>query len=141
MNLIKKLGLIISAVAFCLSLAVVSADAQPGRAGWKNNNGKAKGWYKGQRNGWDKGRKTGWRNRTTTTIYQQRYQTGLYTQRDRYGRLTWQERQRLQRQRERLYRTQNRYYRDGYLSGKEQRKLNKRYNQYQRKVRRDRRDW
>jgi hypothetical protein len=48
----------------------------------------------------------------------------------------------LQRQRERLYNSRNRYYRnDGYLSAREQRRLQRRYYQYRRNVRRDRRDW
>jgi hypothetical protein len=149
MKILKKLGVIFAGIAFCLSLTVATSYAQPGRAGWKNNNGKSKGWYKGQRNGWDNGRKTGWRNRSAILTqqnrsWQNRNRQNVYWQQNRRlrnGRITTQEYLQLQRKRAQLYRTRSRYYNDGYLSDKERRKLNKRYNKYQQRVRRDRRDW
>lgn len=132
MKLIKKLGLIIAAIAFCISISAATSYAQPGRAGWKNNNGKHKGWTKGQRNGWDNGRKTGWRNRSILISQQDRIR--------RTGRITPQEYRQMQRKRLQLNRTRTRYYNDGYISDKERRKLQKRYNKYQRRVSRDTRD-
>jgi hypothetical protein len=140
MKFIKKLGVIFAAIAFCLSLTVATSYAQPGKAGWKNNNGKHKGWYKGQRNGWNKGRKTGWLNRTGI-LSQQDWRNNRTTRRTRTGRLTSQELRQLQRRQTLLNRTRNRYYSDGYLTNRESRKLNKRTNKYQRRVRRDTRDW
>ena len=59
-----------------------------------------------------------------------------------YRRLTPQEARRLARQRERLDRTRKRFYaNDGRLTYKERRKLQQKYYQYRRDVRRDRRDW
>jgi hypothetical protein len=142
MNLLKKLSLATAAAAFLLSLSVAAAYAQPGRAGWRNNNGRARGWYQGQRNGWNRGRKNGWRNRgwgNNNVYYGDRdYQTRYYS----YGRLSPREYYRLQRQRSRIYNNRNRYYsNDGYISGRERRRLQRQYNRYQRNVYRDRRDW
>jgi hypothetical protein len=145
MNLLKKLSLAVAAIAFFLSLSVATGYAQPGRAGWKNNNGKSKGWYKGQRKGWDNGQKRGWRNRQVILTQSDRNwrRNDDRNWRDRQyrnGRLTTNELRQLQRRRALLNRTRSRYYNDGYLSSKERRKLNKRYNKYQQRVRRDRRD-
>ena len=141
MNLMRKLGLAAAACAFLLSLSVATAYAQPGRAGWRDNNGRSRGWTQGQRNGWNRGRKNGWRNdnnRRNNNWNDRRYQSQNY----RYGRLTRSEIYRLQRQRSRLYNTQTRYYRnDGYLSDRERRRLQRKYNRYQRNVYRQRRDW
>ena len=158
MNYLKKLSLAFALIAFCLSLSVATGYAQPGRAGWKNNNGKAKGWYKGQRNGWDNGRKRGWRNRSAIFTQQDRWRNRRYVNRSyvypqynyysypqyrtrRYGRITTQEYWRLRRQRARLYNTRNRYNNDGYISNRERRTLQNRYTRYRRSVYRDRRDW
>ena len=124
MNILKKLGLAFASLAFVMALSVVSANAQPGKAGWNGNNGKHRGWTQGQHRGWNKGRKTGWQDRNSWWSRQtdRRYRTGRY---DDY------KYRRLERQRERLYNSRNRYYSDGYLSDKERRKLNKRYQKYQ----------
>ena len=136
MKTLKKLGLIFMALVFCLSLAASAINAQPGRAKYSGNNGKHKGWTKGNPNGWEK-RDNNW-VRTAGRDYQ-RYQNSRYY--DRNGRrITPQEYRRLQRQRSRIYRSQNRYYRDGSLSYKEQQKLNKQYSKYRRSVRKARRN-
>lgn len=114
MNYLKKFGLFASAIIFCLSVLVVSADAQRRYGNWNNgryNNGS-------------------WQNRNRQN------------RNWRASRITPQEYRRLQRQRVRLYNTRNRYYNnDGYISYKERRKLQKRYLKYRRNVYRDRRDW
>lgn len=127
MNLLKKLGLFLTAVLFFTSLSVVSANAQPGKNRWKGNNGNHYGWYKNRQNS---GRN--WRN----DYYRQnrRYYGS-------YGRITPQEYWRLQRQRNRLYRSYNRSTRDGYLTDRERRRLSRQYYKYRRSVYRDRRDW
>ena len=96
MNILKKLGLAFASLAFVMALSVVSANAQPGKAGWNGNNGKHRGWTQGQHRGWNKGRKTGWQDRNSWWSRQtdRRYRTGRY---DDY------EYRRLERQRERLY--------------------------------------
>jgi hypothetical protein len=65
MKILKRFALVSLAVAFCLSIVVVSADAQRRYRNWDNdrNNGNRYGWERGRRNGWDNGRKLGWRNR------------------------------------------------------------------------------
>jgi biopolymer transport protein ExbB/TolQ len=123
MNYLKKFGLVFSTIAFCLSLFVITVDAQRSRS-WGNRNR--------QNNTWQS---RVWRNRNRQTIYVQ--QNRNY----RYGRVTPQEYRQLQRKRAQLYRTRSRYSNDGYISNKERRKLQKRYNKYQRRVRRDTRDW
>jgi hypothetical protein len=124
MNYLKKFGLVFSTIAFCLSLFVISADAQRSRRSWENRNRQNSNWQTRI-----------WRNRNRQTVYTQ--QNRNY----RYGRITPREYWRLQRERERLYRTRNRVSRDGYVSPQERRRLQRRYNQYQRRVRRDSRDW
>lgn len=124
MKTLKKLGLIFTALVFCLSLAVTASYAQPGKAKWKGNNGKHKGWAKQQNQG---------------IAYNSGYQNGRYY--DRNGRrITAQEYRRLQRQRSRIYRSRERYYRDGSLSYKERQKLGKQYSKYRRSVRKARRN-
>ena len=127
MKLLKKLGLMLSAIAFCLSLSVATANAQPGKAKWTGNQGKHKGWTQGKHKGWSKGKKVGWINRDDD-----------WWRRNRN--LTWQERRRLSRERARLLARRARYNSDGVLSTKEQRKLSKKYYKLRRDVRRDRRD-
>ena len=136
MKTLKKLGLIFTAIAFCLTLVVSVNYAQPGKAKYEGNNGKHKGWTKGKHKGWAK-RDNNW-VRTVRSDYQ-RYQNSRYY--DRNGRrITPQEYRRLQRQQNRIYRSQNRYYRDGSLSYKEQQKLNKQYSKYRRSVRKAQRN-
>jgi hypothetical protein len=130
MSILKKLGLLFSAVVFCLSLSVATASAQPGKASWKNNNGKHKGWYKGKHYGWNKGKKTGWLNNTS-----------IWNSRNRRNRnISNSEFWRLQNLRNRINRRQSRYYNDGSLSYKEQQKLSKSYNKYYRTNRKMRRN-
>ncbi len=57
-----------------------------------------------------------------------------YGNRNRYGRITPQEQRRLYRQRNRIYNLQNRINRDGVVTGREYRKLDKRADKYNRKV-------
>ena len=112
MNYLKKLGLVCVAIAFLMSIAVVSSYGQRYRErSWQNRDS-----Y------WQNNQNRRWRNRRS--------------------RITPQEYRRLSRQRARLYQRTNRYYRnDGYLSYRERRRLYRQYNRYQRNVRRDRRDW
>ena len=126
-----------TAIAFCLSLAVTADYAQPGKAKYKDNNGKHRGWTQGRHKGWDKQRDDRW-VRTNGRDYR-RQRDGIYY--DRNGRrITPQERRRLERQQSRLGRLQDRYYRDGSLSNKEQQKLDKKYTKYRRSVRKARRN-
>ncbi len=112
MKTMKKIGLMVSAFAFCLSVFAISGNAQT----YQDRN---------------------WRNRQNRQVYSQ----GRVYQNQRNRRISPQEARRLERQRERLYRTRNRYYRnDGQISYKEQQKLQKKYYKYRRNVRRDRRD-
>ena len=148
MSYLKKFGLFVSAIAFCLSLYVASADAQPGKARWNGNNGRHRGWQQGRRNGWNNGRKTGWQNRNvywqprSRNVYGSIFQNrNIYWQQNRYGRINPREYRRLQRQRARIYRSSNRYYSDGYLSDRERRRLQRQQYRYRRSVYRDRRDW
>jgi len=135
MKTLKKLGLIFSTIAFCMTLAVTASYAQPGKAKYKGNNGKHKGWTQGKNKGWDK-RDNKW-VRNNGRDYR-RYRDGRYY--DRNGRrITPQERRRLERQQSRLGRLENRYYRDGSLSKKEQQKLDSKYSKYRRSVRKARR--
>lgn len=114
MNYLKKLGLFAAAIVFCLSLSVITADAQRRNRSWNSGN---------YNNG-------SWQNRSRQN------------RNWRASRVTPQEYRRLQRQRIRLYNTRNRYYNnDGYISSKERRKLQKRYLKYRRNAIRDRRDW
>lgn len=128
MNLFRKLLLAGSTLAILTSMAVVAANAQPGRARWEGNNGRHLGWYN-QR-------------------YNRRFRNNRYGNFDRYsvygarpGYLSWRERRRLERQRYRLYNQRNRYYSDGFLNNRERRRLSQRYRQYRYNVRRDRWDY
>ncbi len=119
MKSVKKFGLILSAIAFCLSIFAATSNAQYNRnRRWQNNNDGSLSEYQNRQ-----------RNR--------RWQNRHYD----YGRISPQEARRLQRQRYRLYNQRERAYRDGYISEKEQRKLQKKYYKYRRNVYRDRRDW
>lgn len=122
MNMLKKLGLILTAIVFCLSLAVSASYAQPGKAKMSGNSGKHKGWTHGKHRGWDNGRKVGWR-RTHNGRYRRVY-------RRTSGNITPQEARRLHRQRDRISRLYNRSTRDGVLTTKERRKLDKRTTKY-----------
>lgn len=118
MNYLRKFGLAVVAIAFCLGIFVTASNAQYGRD---------RNWRQQQRGG----------------LWEGFPQTRRSRNRDyRYGRVTPQEYRRLQRQRERLYNSRYRYYRnDGYISDRERRKLQKKYYKYRRSVYRDRRDW
>ena len=112
MKSIKKIGLLFSVFAFCLSVFATFGNAQT---------------YQ------DRNR----RIRQNRQVYSQ----GQIYRNQRNRRISPQEARRLERQRERLYRTRNRYYRnDGQISYKERQKLQKKYYKYRRNVRRDRRD-
>jgi len=144
MSYLRKFGLLFTVFAFCMSLAVVTSFAQPGKARWEGNNGRHRGWEQGKRNGWNNGRKTGWRNRNNDYYWQQnRYGSrDYYSRQNRWGgRVTPREYWRMQRQRSRIYRNTDRYYSDGYLSDKESRKLMKQRYKYRRSAYRNRRDW
>lgn len=131
MSYLKKFGLIVSAIAFCLSLYVASADAQwRQNRNWENRNRSVYSQRSGNRN---------WQNRSRY-IYRQQNRN-VYWQQNRYGRISPQEYWRLQRQRTRIYRNANRYSRDGYLSESERRRLQRQQYRYRRSVNRDRRDW
>lgn len=125
MNYLKKIGFVLSAAIFCLSLAALSASAQPGKAKYGGNNGKHKGWTQGRHNGWNRNQTIDWNRRGSY----RRTNRGIFN-----NRITWQEYRRLSRQKSRLGRTENRYYRDGVLSSKEQGKLDKKYGKYRRSV-------
>jgi hypothetical protein len=128
MNYLRKFGLVVSAIAFCLSLYVASADAQ-----WRQN----RNWETREQNIY---RTTNRRwNRNRNVYWQQN--RNIYWQQNRYGRLSPREYWRLQRQRSRIYRNTNRYYSDGYLSSSERRRLMRQQYRYRRNVYRDRRDW
>ncbi len=136
MKILKKFGLLLSAIAFCLSLAVTASYAQPGKAKYEGNKGKHKGWTQGKHRGWDR-RDDNW-VRTNGRDYR-RQRDGRYY--DRNGiRITPQERRRLERQQSRLGRLRDRFYRDGSLSNKEERKLDKKYTKYRRNIRKARRN-
>ena len=131
MKTLKKLGLIFSTIAFCLSLAVTASYAQPGKAKYSGNKGKHKGWTQGKHKGRIK------RDDKVVKVNGRDYlrnRDGRFY--DRNGiRITPQERRRLERQQSRLGRSQDRYYRDGSISYKEQQKLDKKYSKYRRSVR------
>jgi hypothetical protein len=126
MSYLRKFGLVVSAIAFCLSLYVASADAQ-----WRQN----RNWENRNRSIYSDRSDTNRRwNRSRSSIY-------VYGQQNRYGRLSPREYWRLQRQRSRIYRSTSRAYRDGYLSSSERRRLQRQQYRYRRNVYRDRRDW
>lgn len=111
MNYLKRLGLVFAAIAFFMSISVVTSYAQ-------NN------------------RNRSWENRDYNRQYQQnnrRYRRSRITPQE-YRRLS-RERYRLYQRSNRYYRN------DGYISDKERRKLSRKYNKYRRNVYRDRRDW
>lgn len=122
MSFLKKLSLAVLTIAFCLGLFAVTSNAQWSRRdrSWQNSSSY---WQTQQYR-----RNRRWQNRNYISYYG-------------YGRVTPQEYRRLQQQRYRLYNQRNRAYSDGYVSDKERRKLQKRYNKYRRNVYRDRRDW
>ena len=128
MKTLKKLGLIFSAIAFCLSIAVSASYAQPGKAKYEGNRGKHKGWEK----------QADRRQAMRSGVDYRRYnQDGRYY--DRSGRrITAQEYRRLQRQRSRISRSRDRFYRDGSLSDKERQKLAKQRSKFRRSVRKAR---
>ena len=135
MKTLKKIGLIFTTIAFCLSLTVMTSYAQPGKAKYSGNKGKHKGWTQGKHKGWNK-RDDKW-IRTNGRDYRRNRDGRFY---DRNGRrITPQEGRRLERQQSRIGRLQTRYYRDGSLSSKEQQKLDKKYSKYNRSVRKARR--
>ena len=117
MNFLRKLGLAIFAIAFCLGIFAATSSAQYGR-----DRG-----YQQRGDNWERvSQARRWRNRN--------YRSG--------GGISPYEYRRLQRQRERLYNSRSRYYRnDGRLSNWERRRLQNRYYRYRRNVYRDRRDW
>ena len=113
MKSMKKIGLVLSVFAFCLSVFAIPGDAQT----YQDRN---------------------WRNRQNRDVYSQ---GRVYQNQRSSRRISPQEARRLQRQRERPYRSRDRYYRnDGQISYREQQTLQKKYYRYHRNVRRDRRD-
>ncbi|HEX8250785.1 MAG TPA: hypothetical protein VF599_21610 [Pyrinomonadaceae bacterium] len=124
MNYLRKFGLVVSAVAFCLSLYVASADAQ-----WRQNRT------------WENRERSVYSERSSSNRRWNRNRSNDYWQQNRYGRLTPREYWRLQRQRSRIYRSANRYSRDGYLSDSERRRLMRQQYRYRRNVYRQSRDW
>jgi hypothetical protein len=134
MNLFKRLGIAIGAIAFCLSLFVIAGQAQDGRWRWRN--------YDRSEKSWNKARKYRRPDRRIYSRYRPRY-IG-YNRFNRYpgygGRITPREARRLARQRARIYNARNRYYRDGYLSPRERRQLRKQIIRYRRNVIRARLD-
>jgi len=125
MKIVKKIGFVLFAIAFCLSLSITSAYAQPGKARYEGNNGKHKGWVKGQHKGWRKRD-----SRSERRVYR-----GY-----RSGQINSSEYRRLQRRGNRLERVEYRYRRDGSLNAKERRKLNTKYTKYNGKINRARRN-
>lgn len=120
MESIRRITIAIIGLAFCLGLAVMTGHAQRERDRWDRDRGSNRGWTNGLHRGWDnRGRRIGRKS----------------------GRLSWRERQRLARQRYRIYNTRNRYYRDGYLSPWERRRLRERRLRYRQNYYRQRRDW
>lgn len=128
MKTLKKLGLIFSAIAFCMSLLVASASAQPGKAKYEGNNGKHKGWTKGKHKGWEK-RDERWDRRDSR--YDRRNDRN-YSR----GRLSAEEYARLERQRTRLGRIADRYNSDGRINNREQSRIRRQYSRYNRRYRR-----
>lgn len=123
MKSLKKLGLVLSAIAFCLCVSAASAYAQPGKAKYEGNRGLHKGWEKGKHYGWEKRDKRADHRLNRST---------------RQGRLSSEELSRLSRQGTRLERLEDRLRRDGSLSGKDRRKLNKKYTKYNHRITRAR---
>ena len=112
MNLSRRLLVGFLGISFCLSLAVVTADAQRTRR-WEGSNE-----YQSE---WRSGRNRGWENRGRRSNYY----------RNRYRSLSWRERRRLARiMRYRMANSRNRYYNTGYMSRWERRRLARRANRY-----------
>jgi hypothetical protein len=137
MSYLKKFGLVVSAIAFCLSLYVATVDAQwRQNRNWENRNRSVYSQRNDNRR-WNRNRSIYQQNRY---IYRQQNRN-VYWQQNRYGRINPQEYRRLQRQRSRIYRNVYRYSSDGYLSDRERRRLQRQQYRYRRSVYRDRRDW
>lgn len=125
MKSFKRLGLILSAVVFSLTIAASSSFAQPGKAKYEGNNGNHRGWTQGKHKGWEK----------RDDRAERRINRGYNN-----GRINSDEYRRLQRRGNRLQRVQNRYSRDGYVSTTERRRLNRKYTRYNRQINRARRN-
>lgn len=123
MKILKTLGLTISALIFCFSLSVISANAQPGSARYEGNNGKHKGWDKGKHKGWYKNK--GWDRDS--------YSRRRYSSRNR---ISTAERRRLSHSRTRLNRSVYRANRDGVVTNAERRRIVRRTATYNRRYRR-----
>ena len=120
MTLIRRIIVAGICLTFGMTLFVATTYAQPGRARWEGNRGLHRGWTQGRHRGWD--------NRGRRSSY--------------YGRrLSWRERRRLARLRYRMYNTRNRYYRDGYISSWERRRMRDRAYRYRNNAYRYRRSW
>lgn len=129
MKTLKKFGLIFTALAFCLTLAVSASYAQPGRAKYSGNNGKHRGWTQGRHRGWDK-RDDRFERRNSRLDRRIDRSYGS-------GKLSSAEYRRLERQRQRLDRRADRYENTGRgINNREQRRLNRQYNSYNRRYRR-----
>ena len=130
MKSLKKLGLIFGVIAFCLSLSVFAAYAQPGKAKWEGNKGKHKGWTKGKHKGWyknDARRDERWERRDDR--WERRTNRGYAR-----GRINSDEYTRLQRQRARLEALRDRYYSDNRYTRREERKYNRKSARYNRRI-------
>ena len=143
MNLFKKLGLAVGAIAFCFSLLVATSYAQDRQSRYRNNDRSERNWNNSQRKYQRNDRSD--RRYSRYSRYNNNNRYSRYNQYNRYnrygGRINPREARRLARQRARIYNSRNRYQRDGYISPREQRKLYKQTTKYRRNVRRDRRDW
>ncbi|HLM00738.1 MAG TPA: hypothetical protein VK400_06760 [Pyrinomonadaceae bacterium] len=132
MSYLRKFGLVVSAIAFSLSLYAATADAQWRQDGDREYRERSVyGDRSSQNRRWNRSR----------SVYRRQYRTYGWQQGSRYGRISPREYWRLQRQRSRIYRSSNRAYRDGYLSDSERRRLMRQQYRYRRNVYRDRRDW
>ena len=122
MNYLKKFGLLLTGVAFCLSLYVVSANAQRRDSG---------SWQHRQDGGYGQRINRRWRNRERRG----------YWEPNRYDRFSRFEYHRLQRLRARINRNFDRYDRDRYVSYRERRAFQRRAFNYRRNIYRARRNW
>ena len=138
MNYLKKLGLVCAAIAFLMSVSVVTGYAQGSRnRSWQNRDS-----YPQNRQYRNRRTENNRRWQSRSGYYNNRSYQSRYYRSNRYGRISRAEAIRLQRQRARLYRARSRYYNnDGRLSYRERRRLAERYQRYRRNVYRDRRDW
>ena len=137
MNYLKKLGLVCAAIAFLMSISVVTGYAQWSRnRSWQNRDNYSSRQYRNRRT--ENNRR--WQNRSS--YWNNRSNQSRYYRYGSYGTITRAEAIRLQRQRARLLQARSRYYyNDGRLSYRERRRLAERYQRYRRSVYRDRRDW